>query len=102
MVMGLHASWACTEQNVRTKATQAIFEYLHGALPRLPDNAVEVYKEMVDQSKYIDFPTDMTRELQRTCDAMASDVEGLRSEVVGLRKRIIAREFINHTKTGRP
>jgi len=48
--MGLHAAWACTEQNVRTKATQAIFEYLNGDLPRLPDNAVEVYKQMVDQS----------------------------------------------------
>ena len=44
-----HAKWAVTDANLRARATMQIVKYLDGRLPRLPDTAVEVYGNLVNQ-----------------------------------------------------
>lgn len=45
-----HAKWAVTDANVRSRATVQMFQFLTGALPRIPKTAVEAYSKIVDQN----------------------------------------------------
>lgn len=45
----LHAKWATTDANTRSRASSQMFNYLIGRLPRLPPTVIEVYGKMVDQ-----------------------------------------------------
>ena len=49
LVLWQHAKWAVTDANLRARATMQIVKYLDGRLPRLPDTAVEVYGNLVNQ-----------------------------------------------------
>ena len=46
-----HAKWATTDANRRSRATQQMYKYLNGELPRVPETAVETYKSLVDQGR---------------------------------------------------
>ena len=45
-----HSKWAVSTANHRTRATLQIYKYLSGEIPRLPQTAVEIYGQLVNQS----------------------------------------------------
>ena len=81
-----HAKWANTDANRRTKATQQMFRYLTGAIPRVPETAAETYKALVDQrTKY----SDLNQCLGEKVDDTRESIEELRSGCNALSKTCI-------------
>ena len=48
-----HQSWADFDPSTRSRASLSMWRYVSGELPRLPDNAVEAYSRMVNQSAFL-------------------------------------------------
>ena len=74
-----HAKWATTDANRRSRATQQMYKYLNGELPRVPETAVETYKSLVDQGRPLDSAVpDMNEELGNKVDETRESINGLR------------------------
>ena len=74
----LHAKWATTDANTRSRASSQMFNYLIGRLPRLPPTVIEVYGKMVDQ--WLECVADLNRALEKKVSSTHQSVESLRSE----------------------
>ena len=45
-----HSTWADFDPATRCRASLSMWKYISGDLPRLPDSAVEIYSNMVNQA----------------------------------------------------